>query len=115
MSQEQQITPVPGPTVYDDEQEMLNGNGGSAMVPHPQPGVPDIQGVQREGQVEGVVEEPTEVGAPSAAEFQGPRIFVHTPRYVASRGARPGSGRGGTPANHGDGGTSPPFWCQDRG
>ena len=33
MSQEQQITPVPGPTVYEDEQEMLNGNGGSAMVP----------------------------------------------------------------------------------
>ena len=81
MSQEQQITPVPGPTVYDDEQEMLNGNGGSAMVPHPQPGVPDIQGAQRDGQVEGVVEEPIEVGAPSAAEFQGPRIFVHAPRY----------------------------------
>ena len=69
MSQEQQITPVPSPTVYDDEQEMLNGNGGSAIVPHPQLGVPDIQGVQREGQVEGVVEEPAEVGAPSAAEF----------------------------------------------
>ena len=51
MSQEPQITPVPGPTVYEDEQEMLNGNGGSAIVPHPQPGVPDIQGVQREGQV----------------------------------------------------------------
>ena len=81
MSQEQQITPIPGPTVYEDEQEMLNGNGGSAMVPHPQPGVPDIQGVQREGQVEGVVEEPAEVGAPSAAEFQGPRIFVHAPHY----------------------------------
>ena len=57
MSQEQKITPVPGPTVYEDEQEMLNENGGSAIVPHPQPGVPDIQGVQREGQVEGVVEE----------------------------------------------------------
>ena len=35
MSQEQQITPVPGPTVYEDEQEMLNGNGGSAIMPHP--------------------------------------------------------------------------------
>ena len=69
MSQEQQITPIPGPTVYEDEQEMLNGNRGSAIEPHPQPGVPDIQGVQREGQVEGVVEEPAEVGAPSAAEF----------------------------------------------
>ena len=81
MSQEQQITPVPGPTVYEDEQEMLNGNGGSAMVPPPQPSVPNIQGVQREGQVEGVMEEPAEVGAPNAAKFQGPRIFVHAPRY----------------------------------
>ena len=69
MSQEQQITPVPNPTVYEDEQEMLNGNGRSAIVPYPQPGVPDIQGVQREGQVEGVMEEPAGVGAPSAAEF----------------------------------------------
>ena len=42
MSQEQQITPVPGPTVYKDEQEMLNGNEGSAIVLHPQLGVPDI-------------------------------------------------------------------------
>ena len=60
---------------------MLNGDGGSAIVPHPQPGVSDIQGVQSEGQVEGVVEEPAEVVAPGAAEFQGPRIFVHKPRY----------------------------------
>ena len=43
--------------------------------------MPDIQGVQSEGQVEGVVEEPTEVVLPSAAKFQGPRIFVHAPRY----------------------------------
>ena len=69
MSQEQQITPVPSPTVYEDEQEMLSGNGGSTIVPHPQPGVPNIQGLQREGQVEGVMEEPAEVGAPNAAEF----------------------------------------------
>ena len=82
MSQEQQITSIPGLTMYEDKQDMLNGNGGSTIVPHPQPGVPDIQGVQREGQVEGVVEEPAEVGAPSAAEFQGPRIFVHAPRYA---------------------------------
>ena len=81
MSQEQKITPVPGPTVYEDEQKMLNGNGRSAIVPHPQLGVSDIQCVQREGQVEGVVEEPAEVDAPSVAEFQGPRIFVHAPRY----------------------------------
>ena len=81
MSHEQQITPVPGLTVYKDEQEMLNGNGGSAIVPHPQPRVPDTQGVQREGQVEGVAEEPVEFGAPSAAEFQGPWIFVHAPWY----------------------------------
>ena len=33
MSQEQQITPIPGPTVYEDEQEMMNGNGGSTIVP----------------------------------------------------------------------------------
>ena len=81
MSQEQQITPIPGPTVYEDEQEMLNGNGGSTVVPHPQLGGPNIQGVQREGQVEAVVEEVAEVGAPSAAEFQGPRIFVHARHY----------------------------------
>ena len=80
MSQEQQITPIPSPIVYEDEQETLNGNGGSAIVPHPQLGVPDIQGVHNEGQVEGVVEEPVEVGAPGAAEFQGPRIFVHAPQ-----------------------------------
>ena len=43
--------------------------------------MPDTQGVQREGQVEGVMEELAEVGAPNAAEFQGPRIFVHAPRY----------------------------------
>ena len=49
MSQEQQITPIPGPTVYEDEQEMLNGNRGSVVMPHPQPGVLDIQGAQREG------------------------------------------------------------------
>ena len=28
--------------IYEDEQEMLNVNGGLAMVPHPQPGVLDI-------------------------------------------------------------------------
>ena len=60
---------------------MLNGNGGSAIVPHPQPSVPDIQGVQSEGQAEGVVEEPVEVVAPSATEFQAPRVFVHAPQY----------------------------------
>ena len=27
------------------------------------------------------MEELAEVGAPSAADFQGPRIFVHAPRY----------------------------------
>ena len=42
MSQEQQITPIPGHTMYEDEQEMLNGNGGSAIVPQPHLGVPDI-------------------------------------------------------------------------
>ena len=41
----------------------------------------DIQGVQSEGQVEGVVEGPAEVVVPSAAEFWGPRIFMHAPWY----------------------------------
>ena len=63
MSQEQQVTPIPIPTMYEDEQEMLNGNNGLEMVPYPQPGVPDIQGVQGEGQARVVVEEPTEVVA----------------------------------------------------
>ena len=37
--------------MYEDEQEMLNGNSGSEMVPQPQPSVLDIQGVQSKGQV----------------------------------------------------------------
>ena len=69
MRQEEQIAPVPIPTIYKDEQEMLNGNSGLEMVQHPQLGVSDIQGVQGEGQAGVVVEEPTEVAAPSAAEF----------------------------------------------
>ena len=81
MSQEQQITPVPSPTMYEGEPKMLNGNGGLAIVPHPQLGVLNIQGAQSEGQVEGVVEEPADVGATGAAEFQGPRIFVHLHWY----------------------------------
>ena len=71
MSQQEQITPVPISTVYKDEQEMLNGNGGSKLVPQSQPGMP-IQGVQDEGQVGVIVEKPSEVVIPSAAEFQGP-------------------------------------------
>ena len=55
--------------------------GNKLLCPTLQLGVPNIQGVQREGQVEGIMEEPAEVGAPSAAEFPGPRIFVHAPRY----------------------------------
>ena len=42
VSQEQQIALVPIPTIYEDEQEMLNGNSGSEIVPHHQPDVPDI-------------------------------------------------------------------------
>ena len=41
-------------------------------MPHPQPGVPDIQGVQSEGHVEGVVKKLAKVVVPGAAEFQGP-------------------------------------------
>ena len=48
---------------------MFNGNGGSAIVPHLQPGVLDIQGVQSEGQVGVMVEEPVEAVASSAAKF----------------------------------------------
>ena len=39
ISQEEQINPIPIPTIYTDEQEMLNGNGGSELVPQPQPGM----------------------------------------------------------------------------
>ena len=60
---------------------MLNGNNGLEMVPHPELGVPDIQGVQGEGQVGIVVEEPAKAVAPGVVEFQGPRIYVHAPRY----------------------------------
>ena len=42
MSQEQQITPIPGPTMYEDEQEILNGNGGLAIGAYPQLVVLDI-------------------------------------------------------------------------
>ena len=46
---------------------MLNGNSGSEIVPHPQLGAPNIQGVQGEGQVGVVVKEPTKAVAPYAA------------------------------------------------
>ena len=69
MSQELQIAPVPVPTSYEDKQEMLNGNSGLEMVPHPQLGVPNIQGAQGEGQVGVVAEELAEAVAPGVAEF----------------------------------------------
>ena len=69
ISQEPHITPIPIPIVYKDEQEMWYGNSGSEIVPHPQPGVPDTQGVQSEGQAGVVVEEPAEAIAPGAPEF----------------------------------------------
>ena len=69
MSQKQQITPVPVPIVYEDKQEMLNGNSGLEIVPHPQPSVPDIKGVQCEGEVGAMDEEPTEAIVPGAIEF----------------------------------------------
>ena len=53
----------------------------SEIVPHPQLGVPNIQGVQSEGHVGVVVEEPTEAVALSVAKFQGPQIFVHASQY----------------------------------
>ena len=68
MSQEEQINPVPIPTIYTDEQEMLNGNGGSELVPQTQFGML-IQGVQEEGQVGVIVEEPAETMVPSAPKF----------------------------------------------
>ena len=44
-------------------------------MPHPQPGVLDIQGVQSEGQVGVVVEELVEAIMLGAAEFQGPNLL----------------------------------------
>ena len=80
MSQEELINPIPIPTVYTNEQEMLNGNGGSELVTEPQLGMV-VQGVQEEGQVGVIVEEPAETMVPNAPEFQDPLIFVHVPRY----------------------------------
>ena len=68
MSQEEQINPVPIPTIYIDEQEMLNGNGGSELVPQPQPRML-VQGVQEEDQVGVTIEEPTKTVVPGAAKF----------------------------------------------
>ena len=48
---------------------------------YPTLSLPDIQGVQNEGQIEGVVEELAEVVTPGVAEFLSPRIFVHEPQY----------------------------------
>ena len=48
MTQEEQITPVPIPAIYEDEQEMLNGSSESELVLQPQLGMP-VQGVQEEG------------------------------------------------------------------
>ena len=43
MSQDQQLTPIPILTIYEDEQELLNGNG--EPMPRPQPGIPLLEGV----------------------------------------------------------------------
>ena len=78
MSQEEQINPVPIPTIYANEQEMLNENSGSELVPQPQPSML-VQGVQEEGQVGVIVEEPAQTMVSGAAEFQGPSDFcAHT-------------------------------------
>ena len=58
---------------------MLNGNSGLETMPHPQPSVLDIQGIQIKGQVGVVIKEPYEVVIPSVAELQGPKIFVNAP------------------------------------
>ena len=68
MSQEAQINPVPIPTIYTNEQEMLNENGGSKLVPQPQPSML-VQGVQEEGQVGVIVEGKIETMVPSATKF----------------------------------------------
>ena len=80
MSQEEHIIPIPIPIEYVDEQEMLNGNGGSELVPQPQLGM-SVQGVQEKGQVGVKVKEPANAIKPSVAKFQGPWIFVHAPEY----------------------------------
>ena len=48
---------------------MLNGNSGSVIVPQPQLGVLDIQGVQSGGQARVAVDEPFEAVVPGAGEF----------------------------------------------
>ena len=79
MSQDQKTTPIPIPTIYEDEQEMLNGNG--EPMPHPQPGIPLLEGVPQGDQAKVVVQEPSEAVVMREAAFEGPRIFVHAPRY----------------------------------
>ena len=56
MSQDQRLTPIPIPTIYEDEQEMLNGNG--EPMPGPQPSIPLLEGVPHGDQAEVVVQEP---------------------------------------------------------
>ena len=77
MSQEEQINPIPIPTIYTDKQEMPNGNGGSELVLQPQHSMP-VQGVWEEVQVGVTIEEPANTAVPNALEFQRPWIlFTH--------------------------------------
>ena len=62
--------------IYEDEAEMLNGNGGSMP---PQPSVPVIEGVSRETQV-GRVEESSNAIMIGHASFDGRGMFVHACR-----------------------------------
>ena len=58
---------------------MSNGNG--EPMPRPQPGIPLLEDVPQGGQAEVVVQEPSEAVVTREAAFEGPRIFVHAPRY----------------------------------
>lgn len=46
----------------------------------PQPSIPLLEGVSREGQV-GHVEEPSDVVAVGNAMFGGPKTFIHAPHF----------------------------------
>ena len=67
MSQDQRLTPIPIPTIYEDEQEMLNGN--VEPMPRPQPSIPLLEGVPQGDQAEVVVQEPSEAVVTREAAF----------------------------------------------
>ena len=69
MSQDQKTTPIPIPTIYEDEQEMLNRNG--EPVSHPQPHILLLEGVPQEDQPRVLVQELSEAVVMREAAFEG--------------------------------------------